>query len=215
MGNGDDGGVVKSQGDSSNGGDTREETVQELRVGDIQNVGGEDVAVVEDLDNGHSVGERRDVQHVEQSSLGRTDTGTGSDDLNVRDDFNGTTGNLGGDTQSLEEGGLSGFHTSVTGRNGDILGGEGTSTGRSSNLVGGDDLTDLLEVASGEDETDVTLDVGKETLERRELGEDGTEGTANHGVLTHDDDTLATEGYTDLVHLVGTDVVDIDDEDGG
>ena len=44
---------------------------------------------------------------------------------------------------------------------------------------------------------------------------DGTESTADHGVLAHDDDTLATESDTDLVHLVGTDVVDIDDEDGG
>lgn len=58
---GDDGRVVESQGDCSNGSDTREEAVQELGVRDIQNVGSEDVSVVEDLDDAHSVGERRDV----------------------------------------------------------------------------------------------------------------------------------------------------------
>lgn len=35
-----------------------------------------------------------------------------------------------------------------------------------------------------------------------------------HGVLTHQYDTLTTEGLTDLVHLLGRDIVDLDDEDG-
>jgi hypothetical protein len=34
-----------------------------------------------------------------------------------------------------------------------------------------------------------------------------------HGVLAHQDNTLATEGLTDLVHLLGADIVDGDDED--
>ena len=35
-----------------------------------------------------------------------------------------------------------------------------------------------------------------------------------HGVLTHQDDGLSTEGDTDLVHLLGADIVNADDEDG-
>ena len=35
-----------------------------------------------------------------------------------------------------------------------------------------------------------------------------------HGVLAHQDDTLAAEGLTNLVHLLRRDIVDGDDEDG-
>ena len=160
-----------------------------------ENIGREDVTLVEDLNDGHA------------------DTGTSSDDLHVVDDFDGTTSNLRGDTECLEERGLAGLHTSVTSGNGDIEGSEGTSTSGGSNLVGRDDVTDLLEVTGREDETDVALDVGEETLEGGELREDGAERTADHGVLAHDDNTLAAESDTDLMHLVRADVVDIDDED--
>lgn len=33
-----------------------------------------------------------------------------------------------------------------------------------------------------------------------------------HGVLAHQDNTLATEGMANLVHLLGADIVDFDDE---
>lgn len=35
-----------------------------------------------------------------------------------------------------------------------------------------------------------------------------------HSVLTHQDDGLATESDTDLVHLLRADIVDTDNEDG-
>lgn len=59
----------------------------------------------------------------------------------------------------------------------------------------------------------LTLDVGKEALILGVLGDETLESTANHGVLSHQDNTLATEGDTDLVHLLGRDIVDTDDED--
>lgn len=37
---------------------------------------------------------------------------------------------------------------------------------------------------------------------------------AYHSVLAHQDDTLTAHGDTDLVHLLGRDIVDGDDEDG-
>ena len=212
---GDDGGVVEREGEGGDGGDTGRETVEELLVRDVKDIGGEDVALVKDLNDSHTVGERRDVQHVKQGSLRRANTGTRSDDLDIGHDFNGTTSDLGQDTEGLEEGRLAGLHASVAGGDSDILGRKSTSTSRRSDLVRSDDVADFLKVARGEDETNVALDVREETLELRVLSEDGTESTADHGVLAHDDDTLATESDTDLVHLVGTDVVDIDDEDGG
>ena len=210
-----DGRVVESQGDCSNSLDSRHETSNELLLTNIEYSGREDIAVVEDLDDGHTVGERRDVQHVEQGRLGGTDTGAGGDDLDIGDDLDRPTGDLGRDTEGLEEGGLAGLHTGVAGGDKDIFGGEGTGTRGGGDLVGGDDVADLLQVIGGEDEADVALDVGEETLELGIFAEDGTEGTADHGVLAHHDDTLATESNTDLVHLVGTDIVDVDDEDGG
>ena len=122
---------------------------------DIKNLGGKDVAVIVDLLNLHTKGEGRDVQHVQESSFGRSDSGSSSNDLNVSDDFNSTTSNLGGDTESLEERGLAGFHTSVSGRDVDVEGSDGTSTSRGGDTVGENLLTGLLEITVGEDETDV------------------------------------------------------------
>jgi hypothetical protein len=55
----------------------------------------------------------RDVQQVEEGSLRGTDLVSSLNELEVSGNFNGTTSNLGGDTESLEEGGLSGFHTTT------------------------------------------------------------------------------------------------------
>lgn len=72
-------------------------------------------------------------------------------ELEVAGDFNGTTGNLGGDTESLEERGLSGFHTSVASGDPDVSGSDGTSPGGGSDTVGQNLVTDVLQVAVGED----------------------------------------------------------------
>jgi hypothetical protein len=57
-----------------------------------------------------------------------------------------------------------------------------------------------------------TLDVGKDTLVLRRLREEALNSAAHHGVLSHQDNTLATEGLPDLVHLLGGDIVDGDNE---
>ena len=112
--NGRKGGVAGGQGDSSDGGDGLGEGSKELLLGDVKDIGTEDLTLLVDLGNGHTVGEGRDVEQVQQGSLGGTDLGTFLNELEVGNNFNGTTSNLGGDTESLEEGGLTGFHTSVT-----------------------------------------------------------------------------------------------------
>ena len=37
---------------------------------------------------------------------------------------------------------------------------------------------------------------------------------SHHGVLAHQDNTLTTEDVSNLVHLLGADIVDANDEDG-
>ena len=150
-----DGGVVSSQRDTGDGLDGVANSVQELLIGDVENVVVEGLALVVDLRDGHTVGEGRDAHHVKEGGLGGTDLSTSLDELEIGRDFNGTTSNLGGDTESLEERGLTGFHTGVTGGNPDITRSDGTSTGRSSDTVGKDLGTGVLEVGVGEDQTDV------------------------------------------------------------
>jgi hypothetical protein len=228
------GGEVQSQRDGGNGVDSRRQSLEELLLTNVEDAGGEALTLVVDLRNAHSVGERRDVEHVQESGLGGTDLGAGLNELEISGDFNGTTGNLGGDTEGLEERGLSGLHTGVSGRDVDIGGSESTGTSRSSDLVGEDNVTNLLEVLVGEDETDVTLDMGKETLVLGGVGDEGLQSSANlkfpmlanffglsvvwrityHGVLAHQDNTLVSESMSDLVHLLRADIVDLDDEDG-
>lgn len=232
------GGVVDSQGNGGNGGDGAGEGLEELALLNVEDAGIEGLALVVDLSNTHTVGEGRDVQHVEQGGLGGTDLGAGLDELEISGDFNGTTGDLGGNTESLEERGLSGLHTSVTSGDEDVGGGNGTGTGRGSDAVGENLLTGVLKVGVGEDETNVTcrrsvsvariscvcaiapvackltLDVRKETLVLGGLADEALESTADHGVLAHQDNGVTTESVSDLVHLLGRDIVDGDDEDG-
>ena len=170
---------VSSQGDSSNGGDGAGEGLEELGLFNIQNAWGEGVAIIVNLADAHTVGERRDVQHVEQSSLGSSDLGSSSNKLEILGNFNGTTGNLGWDTESLEERGLSGFHTSVTGWDEDIIRSNGTSSGGSSDLVLENLVTDGLEILVGENESDVALDVWEKTLILWGVGDETLDGTTN------------------------------------
>lgn len=173
------GGEVDSQRDGGNGVDDRLQSSQELLLTNVEDVGSKGLALVVDLRNAHTVGEGRDVEHVEQGSLGGADLATSLNELEIGGDFNGTTGNLGGDTEGLEEGGLAGLHTGVSSGNPDIGGSESTGTSGSSNLVGKDDITNLLEVVVGEDETDVALDEGQETLVLRSVDDEGSQGTAD------------------------------------
>lgn len=202
------------QGDGGNGLDTRHELGDEGRLLNVQDLGWEDGTVVVDLNDRHTVGERRDVEHVQEGGLGRSDLGTGRDDLDVIDDFDGTSGDLGWDTKGLEERGLSWLHTGVSGWDVDVVGGDGTGPSWGSDLVGEDDLSDVLQVARGEDETDVASDIWEELLELGELGEDASESSSDHSVLAHEHDTFSSEGLSDQVELLGRDVVNVDDEDG-
>lgn len=63
---------------------------------------------------------------------------------------------------------------------------------------------------------ELTLDVWENALDigQAALRHEALDGATDHGVLAHQDDTLATERLTNLVHLLGGDIVDGDNEDG-
>lgn len=171
--------VVGGKRDGGDGRDGRAESLEQLALLNVENRGVEGLSLVVDLSNTHTVGERRDVQHVQEGGFGGSDTATSLGDLDIGGNFNGTTSDLGGDTESLEERGLSGFHTSVSGWDVHIGGSDGTSTGRGGDTVVENLLTGSLEVAVGEDEADVALDVRQKTLVLGEVGHEGLERTAD------------------------------------
>ena len=84
----------------------------------IRNVGmaGSKMAPSSNAQDGHTEMERLQVQHLHEGSLGGTDLLTILDDTNVRDNFNGSLDDLGGNAEGLEEGSLVRVHTSATGR---------------------------------------------------------------------------------------------------
>lgn len=149
------GGEVDSEGDGSNSRDSSGESFKQLGFLNVKDIWGEDLTLVVNLRDAHAVCEGGDVQHVEQGSFGGSDLAASLDKLQVLCDLNGTTGNLGGNTEGLEEGSLAGFHASVTGGDVDIVGGDGAGTGRSSDTVLEDLCPDVLEVAVREDESNV------------------------------------------------------------
>ena len=174
-----EGGEADGQGYGGNGGDGTTEGLDELLFADIEHFRRESVALVINLGNAHAVGEGRDVEHVQEGCLGRTDLVAGLDELQVGGDFNGTAGDLCGDTECLKEGSLAGFHARVAGGNPHVDGGNGTSTGWSSDLIGKNLVTDILELAVGEDEANVAPDVRDETLVLGMLGLECLKGTTN------------------------------------
>ena len=215
MHDGGHGGVVSSEGDGRDGLDTGHEGVQQGRLFNVQHRGREDRTVVVDLSDGHSVGERRDVEHVQQCRLGLSDSITGLEQVNVIDDLDGPPSDLGGDIEGLEERCLARFHTGVSGGDVDVVGRKSTCPGRSGDLVLQDGIPDLLEVPRSEHEPDVAPDEGQEPLELRTVGKDTSESSSDHRVLAHEDDTGAPEGLSDHVKLLRRDVVDVDDKDRG
>lgn len=72
--------------------------------------------------------------------------------------------------------------------------------------------THIYKVSTGEDKADVSLDVRQETLQRRVVFEMPTDSFAHHGVLTHENDGMSAKGHTDLLHLLGADIISADYE---
>lgn len=64
----------------------------------------------------------------------------------------------------------------------------------------------------GDETLDGTTDLGEQSIAGHRTIRDSR--TTYHGVLAHEDDSLATETQTNLVHLLRADIVDTDNEHG-
>ncbi len=170
---------------------------------DVQHLGAVDAAVIIHLLDDQPIREGRDVGAHLVSRF---------DQLNVAQDFNGSSGDLGGDSQSLEEEGLLWTKPGVLNRDGHLTQGDGTSAGSSGHFVCQQQIPDLSQILLGEDEAHVPTDVGKQPLQRRVVFQVATDGLSHHGVFAHEHDVLAPQAQTDGLHLLGADIVSPHDE---
>merc|ERR1719504_149782 len=205
-------GVVDGQGHGSNISHSRGKLGEQVSVSDVKDFGVEDAAAVVHLGDDQTVAEGADLEHVQEGSLRHADPVTSPDDVDVLDDLDGTLGNLGWDSQSLEEASLLGSHTSVLGGNHDVDRGKSTSLGGSLHLVGQEKVTHVQKLHLGEDKANILLDVGHQTLQVWVGLQMAADGLPHHGVLAHEDNSLTPEGNTDLLHLLGTNIVSAHDE---
>lgn len=165
--------------------------------------------------NDKTISEGRNVQHVQEGGFGGSDLVSRLDKLDVVQDFNRTLGDLGWDSQSLEERGLLGSEGRVLGGNCDVQWSDGSGLGRSGNLVFLDDLTHIVQLSLGEDEAYVAPDVWQQLLEVGVLLEVSPDGLPHHGVLTHKNDCRTSKGNPDFLHLLGSDIVSTDNQTPG
>merc|ERR1711935_1066944 len=87
------------------------------------------------------------------------------------------------------------------------------STGRGGDLEGVDQVTHLLQIAIGHDEADVLLYEREELLKGRVVGGALAGGLLHHGVLGHEDVTMAAHTSTDGLELLRGHIVGVADED--
>ena len=178
-------------------------------VVDLEDRGVEDLTVIVDDVNLNSVEEWNDVELLKEGGLVGSDDVALLDELDLAGDFNLVLVDLGIDLKSREE--RSRFWAEVGEHwlDGDVLWGDHAWLGSSLTLAVSESLHDWLEVAVGEDETDVQLDVFDELLDL--LIWLLVKVTVDNGFLTKAKFGLATKKTTDLGELVGLDVVDVDD----
>ena len=133
-----------------------------------------------------------------------------SNQIHVVGDFNCSLSNFGRDVQSLEERGLFGTQSSVLSGNLYVQWSKGTSFGGGLDLVGQKHVPNADQILLGEDETNVSPDVVHQGLQLGVVGQVTANGLAHHGVLAHEYDGMTPEGHTDLLHLLGSDIVSFD-----
>jgi hypothetical protein len=105
--------------------------------------------------------------------------------LRTHQDFNGSLGNLGGDGEGLEEGGLLGSEAGVLAGQDHVKGSDDSCLGRSRHLLHEDLVPHLRQLALGEHQPHVALDVRQQPLQGRVGLQVPTDRLAHHRVLSH------------------------------
>jgi len=204
------GGVADGQRDGSHILSVVGEGINHGVVGDAEHLSWVDLAVVEHVQNLHSVEEWTDLELVEKGRLTGGDLFTLCDNLHWVDNFDLRLNNLGLDVQGLEEGGLLGVHTSGTGWNGHISWGHGADLGGGLSDLGVKDLLDIGQISVSEDETSVEdegvsddIEVGAVLAGRFVLILHFEDSLSHEGVLSHHEDGVnLSEGFAHNANLL-------------
>mmetsp|Transcript_1750 Transcript_1750/g.2449 ORF Transcript_1750/g.2449 Transcript_1750/m.2449 type:complete len:228 (-) Transcript_1750:184-867(-) len=171
--------------------------------------------------NLETVFERTDVQFLEQGGFRSTNAFTLVDQLEIGFDFNLTTINHGRNVECLEERRLSWVHTSWSLWNKHVTWCTGSCFGSSTNQVVGDLILERHEVSVGKDKADVLANVVDQLipasllLDRITTQIKGfwiTQAAANHGVLAHQNGSFTAEITTNILKVLGTNIISADQE---
>mmetsp|Transcript_21042 Transcript_21042/g.58515 ORF Transcript_21042/g.58515 Transcript_21042/m.58515 type:complete len:352 (+) Transcript_21042:107-1162(+) len=214
VGDGSLGRVSSGQRDGGQDGKSLAELCGENIVGDLQDLGVEEGSVVIDGLEDHTVREGADVELLQEGGLRSGDLLSSGDQVGIGNHLNLSTGNLGGNLQGLEKGGLTGITSGRSLGDNDISGGNGSDLGRGRAGVGLQDFLDGTKVTIGEDESNVSTALVDE-LSGRAIGvllAEFLDTLSHHGVLSHQDLGLSTEGSARVLKLLGTNIVDFDNE---
>jgi hypothetical protein len=203
--------------DGSDSGEGKAELADDDIGGDVEDGGGEGGAVIVHKADTKTVRKGLDVQLVEEGGLGVTDLVASLHEVDGVGDLDLTLGNLGGDLEDLEEVGLSWVATSGAGRDVHVIGGNGTHTGRGGHAVSKNHVSHVSQAAVGEHESDVSLEVGKESLDRvlGVLLQSVVDNLADKSVLSHKNLGGTSHHDTSGVELLRTDIVHLHNKDLG
>jgi hypothetical protein len=196
----------------------------------VEDVSIEDGSILENLGDLHLVRERIDLQFIEKKSLSSINLISFGNNLLGGKDINLGLDNLGLDEQVLEESSLLWVETGWSGWDNDISGGDHTSLGWGWSDFTIEDFLDISEISVGEDNVDVSLELGDDLFKVLVLLEsvfsgliigisnfwgsvESGERSLHKSVFTHDHDgSDFSELGSDHADLLRRNVVSVDEQ---
>ena len=213
VGNGGGVDLANLERDGSQLGHGTAEHLHQVGGGQVQDTGVVDGTILVHGGHFNTELEGLDAELGQQSHGGGGHLLAGSAQTHFGSDLNTTLGDLGSDVEGLEEGGLSRVEAGRTRGHGHVDGSNHTSLGGSGHLELGHLFADAVEVRLGEDETHVAPDVRQQVGQVGVLPHVVADDLTHDGVLAHQHNAFAADGRAHLLHLLGPDEVNSDDED--
>lgn len=229
--NGEDIWLSDGEGDSSELISSISELGEQVFWLHVEDFWGKDSSVVVDVEDFHTEREWLDIQLSQKDSFGVSDLSSLIADLVILGDFDLTLLNLGGDVQGVEETDLRGIQTSWSWWDDDFQWGEGSDLSWGWDSVTFNDWLEVEDGGIGEDETNLSLaqvqelfdlwNFSVESLSEFEVliiflwgFKSDVDGLLDDSVFTADHITelLLSQSKSDLLDLVGSDVLQLDNE---
>jgi len=215
-----DGRISDLESDGADSLETSGEHLHDVVWSEREEGGRIDESSIEDGLDCCSVGERHDVELIEESCFGGSDLLTFLDEMDTGDDLDLSFDDLGRYVEGLKERGLSRLHTGWSRLDEHILRWNSSDLCWRLLFVGFCDLLDVAEVSIGEDQSDVSSDGGEESLDSCSFLVSCliafldiiTNGLSDQGVSSKEKDSVSSEDLSDLLDAVCSDVVDCDQQ---